>query len=190
MPRRVFLSYHHRLDAYRASQVRQSGLLETADPASDDDWAAVTQAGEGRIRDWIDGRMQSADCVIVLIGQITAGRKWIDHEIRKAWEDGRGLFGIHIHNMKNLAGSQTSKGANPFAEITVDGIRGALAGRVRAYDPPYMKCGEVSRFIADNLPLWVELAMAVGPRGDQRRSTTRKANAVESGEAGVASRIE
>ena len=29
--------------------------------------------------------MNEADCAIVLVGQITAGRKWIEYEIRKAW---------------------------------------------------------------------------------------------------------
>lgn len=160
MPCKTFLSYHHRLDGFRASLIRESGQIEPCDLASDPVWAAITRAGDTSIRRWIDGQMNEADCAIVLIGQITAGRKWIEYEIRKAWDDGRGLFGIYVHNLKNHYGSQTSKGANPFAEIAIDGVPGALAGRVRCYDPPYLTGGEVAEYIRANLAEWIDHAIA------------------------------
>ena len=187
MPRRVFLSYHHRLDAFRASQVRNARVIETTALASDDDWLAITRAGDDATRDWIDGQMARADCVIVLIGQITAGRKWIDYEIRKAWQEGRALFGVHIHNLKNHYGSQTSKGVNPFAELAIDGITGALAAHCRVYDPPYLRCLDVSRYILENVAEWVELAIATRPV--QRRGATRSVNVNVSDEPGAVSRI-
>lgn len=184
MPRRVFLSYHHRLDAYRASQIRNSGLIDVCDLASDDDWQAITRAGDAAIRDWIDEQMGQADCVIVLIGQITAGRLWIDYEIRKAWREGRGLLGIHIHNLKNHYGSQTSKGANPFAEVAIDGVPGALAAKARAYDPPYLRCSDVSRYIENSLPGWIKLAIDSRRPGSQRPPVTRSLNTTASDDAG------
>lgn len=160
MPRRTFLSYHHRLDAFRAGRIRDSGLIEPSDLASEHMWATITHAGDTAIRRWIDEQINEADCVIVLIGQITAGRRWIDYEIQKAWHDGRGLLGIHIHNLKNHYGSQTSKGANPFAEVAIDGVPGALAGSVRCYDPPYLTGNEVYDYVYGSLPLWIERAIA------------------------------
>lgn len=188
MTRRVFLSYHHRLDAFRASQVRNSGVIETTGIASDDDWLSITREGDDSIRTWIDGHMAQADCVVVLIGQITAGRKWIEYEMQKAWQDGRGLFGVHIHNLKNHYGSQTSKGANPFAGLTVDGVAGALVGRLRVYDPPHLRCLDVSRYIVENLAEWVEIACATRP-GVQRRGVTRSVNSIGADEPGAVSRI-
>lgn len=188
MSRRVFLSYHHRLDAFRASQVRNARVVETTDLASDEDWHAIARDGDDSIRDWIDGQMARADCVIVLIGQITAGRKWIDYELRKAWQDGRGLLGVHIHNLKNHYGSQTSKGANPFAGLAVDGVAGALAGRVRVYDPPYLRCLDVSRYVLENLAEWVEIACSARS-GAQRRGVTRSVNSIGSDDPGAVSRI-
>ena len=188
MPRRVFLSYHHRLDAFRASQVRNARVIETTDLASDDDWQAITRAGDDGVRQWIDGQMAWADCVVVLIGQITAGRRWIDYEIRKAWQEGRGLFGIHIHNLKNHYGSQTSKGPSPFTELAIDGVAGTLAGRVRVYDPPYLRCVDVSRYILENVAEWVEFAIATQPK-IQGRGATRSVNSSASDEPGAVSRI-
>jgi hypothetical protein len=160
MPGKIFLSYHHRLDAFRAGQIRDCGLIEPGGLTSEHVWAAITHAGDFAIRRWIDEQMNEADCVIVLVGQITAGRKWIDYEIRKAWQDGRGLLGIHVHNLKNHYGSQTSKGANPFADVAIDGVSGALAGSVRCYDPPYLTSSEVNDYICTGLPLWIERAIA------------------------------
>lgn len=160
MSRRTFLSFHHRLDAFRAGQIRDCGLIEPSDLASDHVWAAITHAGDSAIRRWIDAQMDEADCVIVLVGQITAGRKWIDYEIQKAWREGRGLLGIYVHHLKNHYGSQTSKGANPFAEVTIDGVPGALAASVRCYDPPYLTSNEAYDYVCTGLPLWIERSIA------------------------------
>lgn len=174
MPHRVFLSYHHRLDAERALQIRDCGLVEPTDLASDRVWAAICRAGDTAVRRWIDEQMDEADCVVVLIGQITAGRKWIDYEVQKAWREGRGLLGIHIHNLKNHNGSQTSKGANPFAGIAIDGVRGALAESVRTYDPPYLASAEVNAYIRAGLAGWIERAIA-SRRPDQGWPDIRRA---------------
>ncbi len=160
MPRKVFLIYHHRLDAFRAGQIRDSGLVEPGDLASDHVWAAITQAGDSSIRRWIDAQIREAECAIVLIGQITAGRKWIDYEIRRAWHSGLGLFGIHVHNLKNQYGSQTSKGPSPFAELAIEDEPRGLAGRLRCYDPPYLTSREAYGYVCDNLQRWVERAIA------------------------------
>ncbi len=47
--------------------------------------------------------------MVVLIGQNTAGRKWINYEIRKGWKDKKGMFGIYIHNLEDKDGKQAIK---------------------------------------------------------------------------------
>ena len=59
-------------------------------------------------------QLYGMSCVIVLIGNRTSGRKWIEYEIEKAWNDGKGLLGIYIHNLKDRNGNQSPKGTNPF----------------------------------------------------------------------------
>ena len=101
--------------------------------------------------------MYGRSCTIVLIGSRTADRKWIDYEIEKAWNDGKGLLGIHIHNLKDVSGNQSARGANPFYGFSVNGRR--LSSIVKAYCPPYKRSTNVYAHIEDNIADWVEEAI-------------------------------
>ena len=119
--RLVFFSFHYKPDSWRAAQVRNIGAIEGNAPASDNDWETVTKGGDRAIRDWINNQMHGKSCAVVLIGTQTAGRKWIKYEIEKAWKDGKGLLGIHIHDLKDQNGEQSSKGGNPFVGVSAMG---------------------------------------------------------------------
>ena len=160
--RRAFYSFHYRPDSWRASQVRNMGIVEGNRPASDNDWESITGGGDAAIRRWIDEQMSGKSYAFVLIGANTAGRKWIDYEIEKAWNDGKGLLGINIHGLKNANGNQSEKGANPFFTFNVNGTR--LSNIVRAYDPPYQLSTNVYAHIEENLADWVEEAIEIRHR--------------------------
>jgi len=135
------------------------GVVEKNPLASDNDWEEITEGGDAAIEEWIDEQMAGRTCAIVLIGGSTAGRKWINYEIEKAWNDGKGLLGVFIHDLKNAEGKQGSKGLNPFDYLTFsDGAK--LSTRVRAYDTPYTTSTYVYDFIKENLADWVEKAVA------------------------------
>ena len=119
MARRVFYSFQNKPDNWRASQVRNIGKVEGNKPASDNDWETVTKGGDKAIQKWIDDQLNGRSCSIVLVGENTAGRKWIKYEKEKSWNDGKGLLGIYIHNLKNSAGEQSNKGKNPFDDFTM-----------------------------------------------------------------------
>ena len=157
--RRVFFSFHYRPDNWRAAQVRNMGIAEGNSPASDNDWETVTRGGDAAIRRWINGQMSGRSCAVVLIGRSTSGRKWIKYEIEKAWKDGKGLVGIHIHNLKDSSGNQTTKGANPFYSSTMNGKR--LSTIVKAYDPPYKLSTNVYAYIQNNIADWIEEAISI-----------------------------
>jgi hypothetical protein len=93
--RKVFFSFHYLPDAWRASQIRNMGVLEGNPPVSDNQWETIVGGGDAAIERWIDAQMSGRSCAIVLIGSATAGRKWITYEISKAWNDGKGVVGIH-----------------------------------------------------------------------------------------------
>ena len=101
MARRCFYSFHYQPDNWRASTVRQIGAIEGNQPASDNDWESIsTGANHGtRIERWIADQMNGRTCTIVLVGQGTAKRKWINREIIKSWNDGLGVVGIRIHGL-------------------------------------------------------------------------------------------
>ncbi len=121
--RRTFFSFHYKPDNWRAGQVRNMGVVEGNEPVSDNDWETVTKGGDAAIRRWINQQMSGKSCAIILIGANTSGRKWIKYEIEKAWNDGKGVVGIYIHNLRASNGDQSAKGANPFYSFTVNGRR-------------------------------------------------------------------
>ena len=91
MARNCFYSFHYKPDNARASQVRNIGVIEGNKPVSDNDWEAVTKGGDDAIKRWIASQMKGKTCAVVLAGTGTANRKWINHEIIKAWDDGLGV---------------------------------------------------------------------------------------------------
>ena len=161
MARRAFYSFHYKPDNWRAGQVRNIGVVEGNQPCSDNDWEAVTKKGDNAIQEWIDGQLSGRSCSIVLIGAATAGRKWIKYEIRKTWEDGKGLVGIYVHNLKDSDGDQSSKGKNPFAAFTVGSDKEDMSDIVKVYDPPYSTSTYVYDHIKSNLEDWVEEAISI-----------------------------
>ena len=160
--RRAFFSFHYTPDNWRAAQVRNIGAVEGNVPVSDNDWETVTRSGEAAVRNWINNQMRGKSCAIVLIGRHASGRKWIKYEIEKAWNDGKGLLGIYIHNLEDRNGEQSGKGANPFYSIFVNGRR--LSNIVKDYDPPYKRGKNVYAHIADNISDWVEEAIRIRGR--------------------------
>lgn len=159
MRRKAFYSFHYVPDNWRAAQVRNMGVIEGDEPASDNDWESVKRGGDAAIQRWIDNQLSGKSCLIVLIGAETAGRKWIDYEIRKAWNDGKGVLGVRIHNLKNRHGQQTWKGNNPFSGIQMQN-GGTLSSYATIYDPPFSESTEVYGYIFRNLAAWVETAIA------------------------------
>jgi hypothetical protein len=159
MARKVFYSFHYKPDNWRAGQVRNMGVIEGNVPVSDNDWETVTGGGDAAIQRWIAGQMNGTSCSVVLIGAATAGRKWIDYEIKKAWEDGKGLVGVYIHNLQDREERQATKGSNPFAGFRVG--QTSLSNIVRAYDPPFWQGTDVYADIKRNLARWVEEAIAI-----------------------------
>lgn len=159
MARKCFYSFHYKPDNWRASKVRNIGVIEGNQPVSDNDWEAITKGGDAAIQNWIDGQLSGKSCSIVLIGTNTAGRKWINYEIEKSWNDKKGLVGIYIHNLFDVQNKQASKGKNPFAGYSVNDK--PLSSIVKAYDPPQTTSSGVYNHISANIEDWVEEAIKI-----------------------------
>lgn len=154
--RQVFYSFHYENDVFRVQQIRNIGALEDNKPVSPNEWESVKRRGEASIKEWIDNNLRYKSCVIVLVGEETANRKWVQYEIKKAWELGKGLVGIHIHNLKDPITGKSSKGKNPFDQFAFDdGIK--LSSVVKCYNP---NPNDAYNEIKDNLEDWIEEAIA------------------------------
>ena len=159
MARRVFFSFHYKPDVWRTSQVRNIGAIEGNAPVTDNAWETVIRGGNAAIEKWIDGQLQGRTCAIVLIGSDTAGRKWIDYEIKKAWDNKKGVVGIYIHKLKDSDGKQSPKGNNPFGSFTVNGT--PLSSIVKTYDSTSSDSQVVYKYISDHIENWVEEAISI-----------------------------
>lgn len=133
MKRQVFYSFHFDNDVMRVWQIRKMGAIEGNEPVAPNNWEQIKRS-EYAVKKWIDDNMKYKSCVIVLVGSETASRKWVDYEIRKAWNERKGLFGIYIHNLKDPITGTCRKGANPFDNVLMrNGQR--LSSLVSCYDP-------------------------------------------------------
>ncbi len=104
MARKVFFSFHFKRDAWRAAQVRNSDLLADEDEYGVMDaveWEKLERTGPEAIMRWINDQLQYTSVTVILIGAETAGREWVNYEIRKSWERGNALVGLRIHGVKN-----------------------------------------------------------------------------------------
>jgi len=150
----VFYSFHYDNDVFRVQQIRNMGVVDGNEPVSPNDWEQLKRTGDAAVERWIDENMKYKRCVIVLIGSETANRRWVKHEIKRAWELKKGLFGIYIHNLQDPRTGTCNKGPNPFLNWNVGNQ--SMASLVTCYDPvSWDAYGEISR----NLATWVSQAI-------------------------------
>lgn len=160
MPRKVFYSFHFKPDCWRAAQVRQMGVIEGNEPCSDNDWEEVKKGGDAAIEKWISEQLDGRTCAVVLVGSQTAGREWITHEIKEAWNANKGVVGIRVHNLKDADGAQCTAGGNPFDHLHfVKQPSKKLSSVVKLHQPPYADSKDVYAYIQKNLEQWIEDAI-------------------------------
>lgn len=162
--RKIFYSFHFDNDVFRVHQIRNIGALEDNKPVTANAWEEVKKGGDIAIKRWIDGNMAGKSCIVVLVGEDTVNRPWVRYEIKKAWEEGRGIVGIYIHNLKCMVhkknhpytNGKCSAGKNPFSTFTFGTTN--LSSVINCYDP----CSSDSYGdIKNNLEGWIEEAIKI-----------------------------
>jgi hypothetical protein len=134
------------------------GVIEGNRPVSDNDWETIKRGGAKAIERWILRQLHGRSCTIVLVGANTAGRRWINYEIKHSWNLGKGVVGIHVHKLLDEDGNQSQKGGNPF-DLTIGNMK--LSSIVRLYDPPQATSTYVYNHIQKKLAEWVEEAIEI-----------------------------
>ncbi|MES2164215.1 MAG: TIR domain-containing protein [Pseudomonadota bacterium] len=167
MPRRSlqFPTHCHEQDCVlnvgqiRLQIMRQSGsdFAANQQPVSANDWETVKKGGDSAIKKWITDNMNNRTCVVVLIGEETASRPWVQYEIEKAWKDGRGLLGIHIHNLNCPNGGKGTMGKSPFDGNSFKDTD----GKVKTIPCKNPSSSDAYGDIKKNLEAWIEEAIAL-----------------------------
>ncbi len=157
--RQVFFSFEYNKDNWRAGQVRNMGKVDNSSTFSDNDWEEVKSKTDAKIKEWIDAQMAKRSCLVVLIGATTSGRKWINYEIQKAYELGKGIVGIYIHGLKDSDGNQTTKGSNPFYQFYIGEENKRLSNYVTCFDSNYKSSTYVYDDIKENIEQLIEDAI-------------------------------
>jgi MTH538 TIR-like domain (DUF1863) len=154
--RQIFYSFHYKNDVMRVAQLRNIGALEDNKPASENDWEEVKKKNDAGIEKWIDENMNYRTCVVVMVGEDTSNRKWVKHEIKKAWIEKRGILGIYIHNVNCPRNGNSKQGSNPFNNFTIKGKN--MSEIVKCYNP---KSNDAYNDIKSNLENWIEEAIKI-----------------------------
>ena len=164
MARKAFYSFHFDKDTWRAGQVRSMGVIEGNVIATGNEWEEVRQKNNTKIQAWIDSQMSGKSVAVILAGSNTAGRKWINYEIDKAWSSGKGVVAVHVHGLLNNASppAQSAKGGNPLYHVMSGSQR--LSSIAKCYDTPYSTSKYVYGHIKENLGDWIEEAIAIRNR--------------------------
>lgn len=149
MTRKVFYSFHFDNDNWRAGQVRNIGTVEGDKPVNGNKWEDVKNRSESTIKSWIDDNLKDKSYLVVLIGEKTSERKWVNYEINRAWELGKAVCGIYIHKLEDVFGRQSPKGKNP------------LAGYMPIFESSYSSSKYVYDDIKSNIADLVEEAIKI-----------------------------
>lgn len=173
--RQVFFSFRYLYDNWRAGQIRSMGKVSDSSTFSDNDWEEVKSKSDSEIEKWIEKEMKMRSCIVLLIGEHTSGRKWINYEIEQAWLKGKGIVAIHIHNLKDKDGKQANKGDNPLEKYLINTSENNIRKYIsyisdsekklvdvcKTYNPPYTASINVYNYIEEHIADWIEEAIEI-----------------------------
>jgi hypothetical protein len=123
MARRVFFSFHHDDDIWRANQVRNVNVVAGSHLAGffdHSEYEVAKRTGKDGIQRMILSHLKDTTVTVVLIGTKTANRRWVKYEIEQSIARKNGLLGIYIHHLKDPNNPPSTRGAKPAVPQGVD----------------------------------------------------------------------
>ena len=118
MARKVFFSFHYQRDLWRANVVRNSAFVDGIAAAGFQDaslWEETKRKGETAIKKLIDDGLNESSVTVVLVGALTASRRYVSYEIEQSLARGNGILGIRIESIKDQFGATDAPGPIPVA---------------------------------------------------------------------------
>ena len=121
--RRVFFSFNHDDDIWRANQVRNANVVAGSHLAGffdHSEYEVAKKKGKEGIQRMILNHLKDTTVTVVLIGTKTANRPWVKYEIEQSIARKNGLLGIYIHHLKGPNKRSGSRGVKPAVPKGVD----------------------------------------------------------------------
>lgn len=156
MARRTFFSFHYKKDVWRANIVRHSWVIEGSEQAGfvdSADFEKLEREGDEAIKRWIRQQLDGTSVTVVLIGEETSSREYVQYELQQSYNRGNGMLGIYIHNLKDRDGYTSSRGVNTFGEIGKDSNGNAVY-----FSTEYPCYDWVNDDGYNNIGKWIEVA--------------------------------
>lgn len=121
MARKVFYSFHYDNDIMRVMTVRNRWVTmgnQTASQIIDKaEFEKIKRSGDSAVKKWIDKQLEGTSVTIVLLGEETLKRPYVQYEICESINKGNAILGIHICNIKDARTLRTSAKANVHQKI-------------------------------------------------------------------------
>jgi len=117
MSKKIFFSFHHKADGARVKKVRSCQAVADykMNPLFDrSKWESIKRHGDHAIKDWINDELKDSAVTVVLLGEETGNKKWVNFEIQRSKELGKGLIGIDVSKIEDKKGYKTDMGPNPL----------------------------------------------------------------------------
>jgi len=118
MARRTFFSFHYTRDVTRAQVVKNSWVSKpNRENAGFFDGSVIEnrrREGGDALKNFLTSALEGASVTCVLIGAETFLRPWVRYEMVRSFQQGKGLVGIRIHDIKNFEKETAAAGPNPF----------------------------------------------------------------------------
>lgn len=114
--RHAYFAFHYQKDIWRVNQVRNSGLLfgpRSVGFADRSLWERAKSKGRQALERLILGGLHGTSATVVLIGEETADRPWVQYEIEQSYDRNNALLGVRIHHLLDQSRRPSRRGRVP-----------------------------------------------------------------------------
>jgi hypothetical protein len=119
----VFFSFHYSHDYDRITRIMESFTSKTGNTCTpfitDDEIERMKREGLESILTWIETEVSKADAVVLLIGEHSYGRYFIDYEIAMAKKYNIPVIGIYIDQIPDRTGALGKRNSELWNDIQV-----------------------------------------------------------------------
>lgn len=125
MARRIYFAFHFENDIWRVNQVRNSNVVNGVEKAGffdHSEYDEVKRKSDDAIARAIRERLDGTTVTVVLIGNETAARPWVQYEIRESAVRGNGFVGVYIHHLRDMWGNSSPLTPFPVAPVVPGGV--------------------------------------------------------------------